>query len=328
MQRRERRIIPHLFGQDWIGVAQPVFSYYTGGIAKGLVSAAVTAAGSVSFGTTTHGKRLRNQSPPSPSAKRIKLRGTPPIPQFTSKAPNSNLRPPPGATPTQRQSGNMVQIDEEVPIKPEGNPSISHPDYFNIILPYFDTVRYTLTAATPTVNRHHHWRLNSINDPDVTGSGHQPLGRDTWATVYDYYRVLQTDVLITVTNLTPLSGTGVGAMIFGYQLTDGVDHTEQKIAFMEQKISKGGMLTPFGGGMDTAVYQYTYRPEQWDHHVTQADSSTRWTPIGSAPSINHSLVTSMMPFDPNEGGTIAYTIEFKYHVQLREVNASLKHQSD
>jgi len=33
--------------------------------------------------------------------------------------------------------------------------------------------------------------LGSIYDPDVTGSGHQPRGRDEWAAVYGRYRVLK-----------------------------------------------------------------------------------------------------------------------------------------
>jgi len=34
------------------------------------------------------------------------------------------------------------------------------------------------------------WRLNSTFDPDLTGGGHQPLGRDQYATLFNKYAVL------------------------------------------------------------------------------------------------------------------------------------------
>jgi hypothetical protein len=42
----------------------------------------------------------------------------------------------------------------------------------------------TLTAVTQN------YRLNSIFDPNRTGAGHQPFGRDILATIYNRYRVL------------------------------------------------------------------------------------------------------------------------------------------
>jgi len=41
------------------------------------------------------------------------------------------------------------------------------------------------------------FNLNSIFDPNRTGGGHQPLGRDQYATLYNRYRVWKTRVKIT-----------------------------------------------------------------------------------------------------------------------------------
>lgn len=41
------------------------------------------------------------------------------------------------------------------------------------------------------------FRMNSIFDPDFTGTGHQPLWHDTYSTIYETYRVLGSQMTIT-----------------------------------------------------------------------------------------------------------------------------------
>lgn len=44
------------------------------------------------------------------------------------------------------------------------------------------------------------FRLNSIFDPDLTGTGHQPLGHDEFAMLYNRYRVYGVSYTITLSN--------------------------------------------------------------------------------------------------------------------------------
>jgi hypothetical protein len=46
------------------------------------------------------------------------------------------------------------------------------------------------------------FRVNSIFDPNYTGTGHQPLGHDQWATFYNRYRVRKMTYRITFTNFS------------------------------------------------------------------------------------------------------------------------------
>jgi len=46
------------------------------------------------------------------------------------------------------------------------------------------------------------WRLNSLYDPDFTGSGSQPTTFDQWMALYDRYRVIATEVDISVQDFT------------------------------------------------------------------------------------------------------------------------------
>lgn len=65
-------------------------------------------------------------------------------------------------------------------------------------LKYYDHFPITSTLGTPTAK---YYRLNSIFDPDVSVGGHQPLGRDQLATLYNQYLVYRCSWRITATNL-------------------------------------------------------------------------------------------------------------------------------
>lgn len=62
------------------------------------------------------------------------------------------------------------------------------------------------------------WRLNSLFDPDETGVGHQPYGRDQMAGLYNRYKVLSADVTLTV-----LNRSGTVPTIFAAMLTAPTD---------------------------------------------------------------------------------------------------------
>ena len=59
-------------------------------------------------------------------------------------------------------------------------------------LEYADMIRYNAVFAS------HQWQMNSIYDPDKTGGGHQPLGRDNYAAIYNNYTVTGFRYKITI----------------------------------------------------------------------------------------------------------------------------------
>lgn len=63
-------------------------------------------------------------------------------------------------------------------------------------LKYYERVTPTAPAAANVVNEYI-FNLNSIYDPNVSGGGHQPYGRDTLATLYERYRVYKVKYCIT-----------------------------------------------------------------------------------------------------------------------------------
>lgn len=74
------------------------------------------------------------------------------------------------------------------------------------------TLRYCETVSvSPSggVLSSYIFRANGIFDPNYTGTGHQPMGRDTWATLYNHYLVtgsrVKVDYLTTVGGYYPVS---------------------------------------------------------------------------------------------------------------------------
>jgi len=221
---------------------------------------------------------------------------------------------------------NMAQTsnDNEIPLVPmPKRVAVSHPDYFSIILPYARTG--TIVTGTSGSFFERGYRLNDIFDPEVSAlfSG-QPLGRDTWASIYDYYRVVQTDMKITFYNSSTTSSA-----LCGYELTDDPTNlTTTREAFLQRKNNHHTYVTPGGKGIDYTVKQFTYRPEKWDLHITQESKDTFWTPVGSSPSIPHLLY--IRAINGQSGNTIEmeYMVEMKFHVQFREVNSVVMNSTD
>jgi len=75
------------------------------------------------------------------------------------------------------------------------------PDRMRAILRYSDLILIQNSLGVPTPQQ---FRTNSIFDCDVTNAGHQPYGHDTYANIYNHYKVLSSTV--TVTPMIPFNG--------------------------------------------------------------------------------------------------------------------------
>jgi len=72
------------------------------------------------------------------------------------------------------------------------------PDKVIIEMPYGEMIERTPGSVTD----YYTFRLNSTFDPDLTGTGHQPLGRDQFAGVlYNRYRVHSVRVVVEFSNI-------------------------------------------------------------------------------------------------------------------------------
>jgi hypothetical protein len=242
--------------------------------------------------------------------------------------------------------------DHEVDvIPPPKRLALACPDYFTIDMHICETGTWSLprVSASFIPQQLLSFRCNSIYDPvnmdnrSVKGVEfpltHQPMGRDTWAAIYQYYRVLSADIDIAVVNKSSFNST-VGeseAIIAGIEWidTDSSSGLAQTLsAFMEEKNCNWKVIQPTprnvsgGGGVGgVAHFKYHYTPDSWDYHIQNSSEDTRWTPIAQSPPQSHIVSLSYFPFIPGVAATTTYsgevTFKVKYTVQFRESNYSI-----
>jgi len=63
--------------------------------------------------------------------------------------------------------------------------------------------QFIATQTTPAVPASNRFLINSMYDPDSTGTGHQPMGYDQWSTFYKEYLVKGAKITATFTNVVP-----------------------------------------------------------------------------------------------------------------------------
>jgi hypothetical protein len=286
--------------------------------------------------TSPYNLRTRRPQPVTPDTPLLSLPAPPTMPMISG----ANLR-------SSSRGGND---GEEVPIKPIITPPPKViPNYYTVECPHeLIVVLNPFNYKETNSNIPFQIRLNSIYDPIVGAlSDTQPQGRDTWAALFKYYRVLSCDVTVTLANGAIQGNDGNGRFhhfIWGYELVDqSLTVCGTRGAFLTAKHCKRSMITPAGSasywnttvgaqrnGVTHLSYDtlsFHYDPNNWDYHVQEKGSEERWTPVGSNPSIDHDLAFRIFhcsTVDP-DSNSVAFTayISVNYTVQFMEENESL-----
>lgn len=203
-----------------------------------------------------------------------------------------------------------------------------------VVLPY---AQFTQFSASPGITTPNQFKINSTYDPDLTGAGNQPLGRDTWAGIYNYYKVLETHIKVGLTELTDdASGTG-GQLTWPSLITWMADITASPpsnitslvMAAMANKDNKQQKYGPVlisdiitGRGSKTKNLEYHWDASQFDTSIID-NTKNEWTPVGSDPSnINY---FSIVYFNPQSTGArnVIIHVEIEYLVAFKQINRTL-----
>lgn len=225
------------------------------------------------------------------------------------------------------------------------NPPPAVPNQWNeaytVKLPYVDSINLTTTYGA---NQNYIFRMNSLFDPDYTGTGHQPKGRDLWASMYDYYAVLACNYKFTCYNASDDSITYTAAgtnaqkptcvaitLIPTTNVTDVTTPTSLGMA-AEMKNSITKIITP---NKDPVVLTGTLTPGDFLVDASSEDSDGVWTANGSNHAvprylgINTSFLATGAFTGQNEQpyALVQIMVELEYVVQFCQVNSSLRQAS-
>lgn len=98
-----------------------------------------------------------------------------------------------------------------------------------------------VTSTTGAVGQYK-FRWNSTFDPDFTGTGHQPLYRDTFSAIYDHYSVIKARAIIRFTYVDADSPVFVSI-----NTEDDSTATSTAQTLAEQSHGVSTLLTPLSG---------------------------------------------------------------------------------
>lgn len=213
-------------------------------------------------------------------------------------------------------------------------------------LPYVWTNHGSVSGASPNptlITGLQQFKINSIYDPDLTGSGNQPLGRDTYAAIYDYYKVLEVDIKVEIVDLTYRENlvstnqalsqpTQLGWMaditanpptnITQWNMAAEAGHMNKQQIFGTPKL----MDVIAGRGDNTYRSHYHWNPEDFDTSIIDTAGKNSWTPVGSDPAnLNYFSLLAYNP-EPTSGGNARYftmKVTTKFLVAFKTVNRAL-----
>lgn len=179
-----------------------------------------------------------------------------------------------------------------------------------VVFKYCESLSLT-PAASVSVYR---YSANGCYDPDITGTGHQPMGFDNLMAFYDQYTVVGSKIQVNWVNDNPKFAQ------VGIYLNDDTSAptTLDLEAWMEQSNSKYGVMTAKGGSKDTITQKAKFSAKR-DLSVSKPLTADRLQgTAGSNP--NEQMYYDLYYFAQNDttAGSIHAIITITYFAVLTE----------
>ena len=177
------------------------------------------------------------------------------------------------------------------------------------ILCYTEKVTF---AALPSIDQQ--FRLNSLFDPNLTGTGHQPKGFDQLAALYNRYRVYKCEYKITFaqfSNAVPIyCGVAPTNTLTGF--TDITDHAEMSESKYVIAVNSAPLLTgSFRGTVDLAKLNGKTRIAYEADDTTQALTTTN-------PAEQLNLHVLCQTLDNSTNLSVYAFVQLWYHVEFSD----------
>lgn len=205
---------------------------------------------------------------------------------------------------------------------------------FIVMLPYCEYAPYNINAGT--IGALQQFKINSIYDPDLSGVGAQPLGRDTYAAIYNYYKVLETHIDFELNETTNYTASGVGSIaysaIYGWMADITANPPSSSQSWLtaveagemnkQQKFSQTQLFDAINGrGQKPLHFSYKWDASQFDTSIID-NTKNEWTAVGSDPAnLNYFSILGFNPTSTAKTATVKYRI--RYLVAFKQVNRTL-----
>lgn len=123
------------------------------------------------------------------------------------------------------------------------------PDMLSVKLSYVEHIPITTLGGLPYML--YNFRGNSLFDPNVTGTGHQPMYFDQYAALYNRYRVMGSAVKIDVIN-----NSGVSALFYVCEPNTIQSTTTDLSTLYEQSRSGAPRFVPIAARIASRLKRY------------------------------------------------------------------------
>jgi len=190
------------------------------------------------------------------------------------------------------------------------------PDKFRTRLRYCDTIQFTAAGGAAQANT---FRLNSIYDPDLSGSGHQPMYHDTLALIYGKYRVLGARIKVDFAMRSPptLAGVEYGPTVVGV-ITSANNSLQSSGSnqLLEQNNNSVKILGDKGGSAAVVTCYQEYKP--WRDIGNGQIDDTSASSFGNNPAqVFHAHIFKNDSGTASAAVTAYVTIEYEVEVFQR-----------
>lgn len=211
-------------------------------------------------------------------------------------------------------------------------------DEIVVKMPYVDSVNSTYAVPNGT-NGFYQYKINSIYDPDLTGVGGQPLSRDTWAGIYNYYKVLEAKIRVEIIDTThettagKISASTAAPTIYGGMLDITATPPANRQAWLnayaannanrQQLFSYPQTYNVIGSRGDSRLhFEMNWKPELFEKNVIQGGGDPGWTAVGSDPVLLEYL--TLIAHNPEAVSRYCwFRVEIDYIVAFKQVNKTL-----
>ncbi len=220
---------------------------------------------------------------------------------------------------SQKSKGKGKNYIEVMKFTSFGNPMPVHAD---VMFTYVD--RVSIDAGASGAVGIYQFAANGMYDPDITGTGHQPLGFDQWLGTstttgfYNHYTIVSSEIKITCfSQAADVTGQAVCLLGVSDDTTVGTDFNTA----LENPTYSKATLGSIGSGHDVVTLRKHYNASKV-LGLTRESLYAKDTLLGTYSS-NPSELTYFTLYASSNSSTgnpsnIWFLVEIKYHAHLSE----------